>query len=1121
MFESAYGEPLLDPKLLHQEERGLNDVYNYAARFGYVPKVTIRPFAGRANGHKTSRMEVTIELPQQNIKAAAIGSVFELTQAAAVVRFKRQAEVYHADNESTKSTVSRVPALSTYNVHEFLKFSKIHHGDIKLSLVTKRIHLPDAKPYIHSPDAENSYFQAVVLVDGEQLASPALHLNKKEASSLAFLAAGVILLANNPILERGFSKALKMGNGKILHPAQVNTTVVEEDCLIAMQDTIQEMRKTGFPDDTEQYQPDIEPLEERRRIRRYELTGGKADRKSKELNFMLEKFKGDPRHENLRSKLQDLPMNQYHNKVLDIVQNNNYSVIIGATGSGKTTQVPQILLNHAVEEGYGAHCNIICTQPRRIAASSVARRVSQERGEQLRESVGYHVRFDPQLPKVGGSITYSTTGILLVQLQHAPDEIFDSVSHIIIDEIHERDVEVDFLLILLKNIVKRRQQANQSVPKIVLMSATIDADLFAEYFQNESLDGALARCPTLNVPGRTFPVKERYLEDLVQQFSATYEPEELEPLLSEKATATYLDDIEAQYQSQPEDIDAPCQGDDGNFETSSIDWDNIHAPPPSSQRTGVVNQEDPLIPLGLACATIAHIARTSQEGAILVFLPGLNEIDTLQKMLMEEPRLGVDFSNSDDYRIFKLHSSIPATENDVFEPLPGRCRKIILSTNIAETSVTIPDVQYVVDSGKSREKIYDHSRRISKLACCWFSKSNAKQRAGRAGRVQNGNYYALYTRQKFNSLRAVGVPEILRIDLQEVCLRVKSQSFQTPIREFLAQALEPPSLAQVDASVHNLQALEALDEDEEVTALGRLLAQLPVHPSLGKMIILGIVFRCLDPMIVMGAIGGERSLWNLTLGSEERSAASQVRLDYIGQSNSEHIGTLNAFKDARQVLYKAGKDAAYEHCNSKFMKFMPFRNILRSAHQIREILEEAQLIPAGKRDGFELGGPDLNVNSSCIPLIKALLTSGMFPNIAVSTHTSKAFSTEGESGSKLHPRCLLDKKLFIDKMPNPGKLIVFSSLQKLSLGQKLFLTDVGQITPLVAMLFGGRLTGKGDIVTMDSWLPFDIQAPKGSIDVPYKPAKMVIEFRKALDRVSTNNLSNPFIEPFKLTVHFD
>jgi HrpA-like RNA helicase len=204
----------------------------------------------------------------------------------------------------------------------------------------------------------------------------------------------------------------------------------------------------------------------------------------------------------------------------------------------------------------------------------------------------------------------------------------------------------------------------------------------------------------------------------------------------------------------------------------------------------------------------------------------LAEIVKTEEILKGQKLLGIDFGNDRKFKISKLHSSIPADQADVFNAVPQGCRKIILATNIAETSITIPDVQFVVDCGKLREKRYDQLRRITKLQCTWISKSNAKQRAGRAGRVQDGNYYALYSKKRYDSLRVIGLPEMLRSDLQEVCLDIKSHGFKRSIREVLSDAIEPPPSNAVDASVTELQKLDVLTDDEKLTPLGKLLASL-------------------------------------------------------------------------------------------------------------------------------------------------------------------------------------------------------------------------------------------------------------------------------------------------------
>lgn len=492
-------------------------------------------------------------------------------------------------------------------------------------------------------------------------------------------------------------------------------------------------------------------------------------------------------------------------------------------------QVPQILLEDAIKSGNGGKYNIICTQPRRIAATSVATRVAVERHEPLRKTVGYQVRFDSKIPETGGSITFCTTGILLQQLRHSADEALDGVTHLLIDEVHERDILIDFLLILLKRTMKARRLAGKPEIKIVLMSATMDTEMFAGYFSELNDDGSKTLCPALSVPGRTFPVKELFLDDIHRELTRTYSGRDL-ALLNDKDTKDYLASEQAfpaMYRAgrvPPPDTRLAIPAEEGN-EDATIDW-KAEVTIGSDGQAAVANEkEDALVPIGLVGLTVAHIVKTTTEGAILVFMPGLQEIQKLDELIRKTKPLGIDFENPDKFKITLLHSSIP-TDKDVFENIQAGCRKIIISTNIAETSVTIPDVQFVVDTGKLREKQYDQGARITRLLCTWVSKSNSKQRAGRAGRVQNGNYYALFTKTRWESFRSTGLPEMLRSDLQEICLDIKAQGFNDPVAEFLSEAIEPPKGHAVDASVSQLMKLAAFDEDEKLTPLGKVLATL-------------------------------------------------------------------------------------------------------------------------------------------------------------------------------------------------------------------------------------------------------------------------------------------------------
>ncbi|KAL8960097.1 MAG: hypothetical protein Q9183_005522 [Haloplaca sp. 2 TL-2023] len=479
--------------------------------------------------------------------------------------------------------------------------------------------------------------------------------------------------------------------------------------------------------------------------------------------------------------------------------------------------------------------------------------------------------------------------------------------------------------------------------------------------------------------------------------------------------------------------------------------------------------------------------------------------------------LGVNFRDESQFKIYLLHSSQPSAQREVFDGVPEGCRKIILSTNIAETSITIPDVQHVVDTGKLREKQYDQSSRITQLKCTWISKSNSKQRAGRAGRVQNGNYYALFSSERYNKLRAVGLPEMLRSDLQEICLDIKTQAFQYPIRQFLAEALEPPSPATVNASMLNLQALDALTEEEQITPLGRLLASLPVHPSLGKMIILGVIFRCLDPMLVLGAAAAERTIFLQPL--DRRKDAQQAKLSFVRGTGSDHLALLNAVRQMREIREFKGDYAMRQFAERNFIHITAFKTIDKTAKQIEEILVDAGLIPytpPHMRTSSECGDPSLNENSNKISLIKALAVAGHHPNLAISgggvTHR-----TTSEASTLIHPSSVnyTGQSRGKDNNPNIPKkprdtLYTYSTMARSNDGHTIYIRDTTECTPLMVSLFGGKLALRAstpNVLEMDGWLPFYVKV-EGSRQGFARATKTVLEMRKALERL----LAGAFME---------
>ncbi|TID20076.1 P-loop containing nucleoside triphosphate hydrolase protein [Venturia nashicola] len=1046
------------------------DIFNYCARLGYLPTTSIQK-AVSAGRHGRKYTIFTIVLEEQGITASANARNARAAETAACLNFKKQVEKLHAEGSAEHLSIEDSTTISTTNAKEFVAFYKILNKDAKVEF------------RLNPSMGRLGVLEAHVELDGDALGGDwcvRTTASRKTVEDLAYLKAAMILAASDPSIMPQFQIALAEGQGSILPPARVLHWDISDRTIRKVDNVLRDVQRMGLP------RPSTETFVEKDARAPAPMRDSIAlledhrPAKNADLKHRLETYRTSPSLAEKRALRDSLPMSQARDSVLQHINNNMYSVIVGATGSGKTTQVPQILLEDAIDNDIGAACNIVCTQPRRIAATSVASRVAAERGERLQRSVGYHVRFDPRTPEAGGSITYCTTGILLQRLQKHPDQVLDSLTHIIIDEVHERDIIIDFLMVTLKKIIPVRRAAGKPVPKVVLMSATIDSKLFATYFQETTADGVTHSCPSLSIPGRTFPVKEKYFEDIVVELQKTASEGFRQIVRSDRDTADYMRwesafNSASGVKSENEDVEAV------------IDWNKLT----TVDGQAGDEKQDATVPISLVVATIAHIAKTTSDGAVLVFLPGYDEIKKVKLALTQTKPMGIDFLDESQYRLSTLHSSVPAAEQaEVFQSVPAGCRKIILSTNIAETSVTIPDIQHVVDTGKLREKRFDQIRGITKLQCTWISKSNAKQRAGRAGRVQNGNYYALYSRARYESFRAIGLPEMLRSDLQEVCLDIKAQSFKSPVRDFLAASIEAPAPEAVNAAVVRLVEMQALTEDEEITPLGRLLASLPTHPALGKMIVLGVIFRCLDPMVILGASMNERSIF--VAPPDKKREARQAQSQFIDpNAPTDHLAFITAFMQMRQILTTQNDWDMVGFGNRNFIHTGAFKTINSTTKQIEQVLEEAGLLErhVGREPRAQIGSANLNTNSRNLNLIKALIVAGLHPNLALPY--GMTYRTKREMRALIHPSSFNFSGY--RKKNKTDDLMSFSSLIKSGDGGSTFLKDTTPVSILSAILFGGRLSQKGREVTLNNWLK--ILGHSGL----YGGVDKVVTFRNVMD----------------------
>lgn len=571
-----------------------------------------------------------------------------------------------------------------------------------------------------------------------------------------------------------------------------------------------------------------------------------------------------PSYDETYKKLQEfrkgLPAYKEGKRVLNALRNNDIAIVCGETGSGKTTQIPRMIYDSGL-----IHRDkiIICTQPRRISALSVAQRVAEELGEECGNTCGYTIRFENQTSSKT-RIVYMTTGILLRRLQ--TDSDLKDVGCVIVDEVHERDVETDFCLLFLRD----RLLAKKSGPslKVVVMSATIQIEKLRNYF-SKAVNKELS---IINIPGVLHPVKEYFLEDALKHIGEPVPTNNLQKSRENKVPKT-------------------VSGNETYAELYNI--------------LSKTSTED-LCPIEVITQLIlyCHKSRRNTSGSILVFLPGWSHISKVASRLKAHPA-------SKTLWILLLHSSLTSAEQKrVFQPPPGHYRKVVLSTNIAETSITIDDVVWVIDSCLSKGTSYESSGDFTSLKSQVIAKANGIQRRGRAGRCQDGICYHLLPHDTYDQLPDFLPPQIMCTSLEEVCLQVKAITGEN-CATVLSRALDPPSLQSIKHSVNLLTSMGVLVEnDETLTPLGIALAQLPIHPLLGKMLFAATCFGVLETVAVIASSLSIKSPFIVPRPEERRLAHRALRVLDDGML-SDHFSVLHLYQN--WVRSGRRRDYAFEN----------------------------------------------------------------------------------------------------------------------------------------------------------------------------------------------------------------
>nr|XP_006116315.1 putative ATP-dependent RNA helicase DHX57 [Pelodiscus sinensis]XP_006116316.1 putative ATP-dependent RNA helicase DHX57 [Pelodiscus sinensis]XP_014425567.1 putative ATP-dependent RNA helicase DHX57 [Pelodiscus sinensis] len=823
---------------------------------------------------------------------------------------------------------------------------------------------------------------------------------------------------------------------------------------------------------------------------------------------------------------QKLPAWEERETILDLLTQHQVLVVSGMTGCGKTTQIPQFILDSSLTGPPNRVANIICTQPRRISAISVAERVAKERTERVGITVGYQIRLE-SVKSLATRLLYCTTGVLLRRLEG--DMTLQGITHVIVDEVHERTEESDFLLLVLKDIMSQRPDL-----RIILMSATLNAELFSQYFNS---------CPVINIPGRTFPVDQFFLEDVIEV--TRYVIGDGNPYMNTKRQAddklkarrerTALEEVEASLRGtylREEDKAAKDSVPDQQltFKQLLIRYKGVS----KSVLQTMARMDLDKVNLELIEDLLEWIVSDKHSyppGAVLIFLPGLAEI----KMLYEQLQSNALFNNRHSKRcvVYPLHSSLSSEDQQlVFLKPPLGVTKIIISTNIAETSITIDDVVYVIDSGKMKEKRYDPSKGMESLEDAFVSKANALQRKGRAGRVASGVCFHLFSSHHYHhQLIKQQLPEIQRVPLEQLCLRIKILEMFSAhgLQSVFSRLIEPPKMESLRTSKLRLQDLGALTPDEKLTPLGYHLASLPVDVRIGKLMLFGTIFRCLDPALTIAASLAFKSPF--VSPWDKREEANKKKLEFAIE-NSDYLALLQAYK-GWHLSTKESSHASYIYCRENFLSGRVLQEMASLKRQFTELLSDIGFVKEGLRardiekrwsrgDGvLDATGEEANANAENIKLISAILCAALYPNVVqVKTPEGKYQSTSA-GAVKMHPKAVELK--FVTK--NDGYVHVHPSSvnyqtrhfnspylvyhEKIKTS-RVFIRDCSMVSVYPLVLFGGGQVhmqlqrGEFIISLDDGWIRFAAAS--------HQVAELVKELRCELDQLLQDKIKTPSMD---------
>ncbi|XP_023389396.1 probable ATP-dependent RNA helicase YTHDC2 [Pteropus vampyrus] len=766
---------------------------------------------------------------------------------------------------------------------------------------------------------------------------------------------------------------------------------------------------------------------------------------------------------------QSLPVFEKQEEIVKIIKENKVVLIVGETGSGKTTQIPQFLLDDCFKNGIP--CRIFCTQPRRLAAIAVAERVAAERRERIGQTIGYQIRLESRYAK-----NYLKNFYYLVQGR--PFEVKEMFLEDILrttgytnkemlkyKKEKQREEKQQTTLTewysAQENTFKPESQRQRTVPNVTEeydllddggdavfsqltkkdvnclepwlikeMDACLsdiwlhkDVDAFAQVFhliltENVSVDyrhSETSATALMVAAGRGFSSQ---VEQLISMGADVHS----------KASNGWMALDWAKHFGQTEIVDLlesySASLEFGNLDESSLVQTNgsdLSAEDRELLKAYHHSFDDEKVDLDLIMHLLYNICHNCDAGAILIFLPGYDEIVGLRDRILFDDKRFAD--NTHRYQVFMLHSNMQTSDQKkVLKNPPTGVRKIILSTNIAETSITVNDVVFVIDSGKVKEKSFDALNFVTMLKMVWISKASAIQRKGRAGRCRPGICFRLFSRLRFQNMLEFQTPELLRMPLQELCLHTKLLApVNCPIADFLMKAPEPPPALIVRNAVQMLKTIDAMDTWEDLTELGYHLADLPVEPHLGKMVLCAVVLKCLDPILTIACTLAYRDPFVLPTQASQKRAAMLCRKRFTAGTFSDHMALLRAFQ-AWQKARSDGWERAF--CEKNFLSQATMEIIIGMRTQLLGQLRASGFVRA--RGGGDIR--DVNTNSENWAVVKAALVAGMYPNLVHVDRENVLLTGPKEKKVRFHPTSVLSQPQYKKIPPANGQAAAIQAL---------------------------------------------------------------------------------------------